>query len=967
MGSSDELHRYFHQQLLYLRTIVACFSAIADYILTPCCESSNISVIDSPNNNYRVMYVVSGDGNQGRWGGQPVRGGQGYKEAPDSLSHTLVQDTNPNRRSEIAVQGRLKLTDTPAMSTTLVTRMLGSSVKTTKRKDAVVSSSAYCHGTGELFGNVFRELLSLRADVALHDVQITGHLYSTDLSSPEALQEVINCFPPRRSKFNPRLGIFTCGNRAGHAVGQRVFSGISHFPRPFILAPLHNPFTNSSTRDAAPLSARCHDACVNTSVLPELYFIEHRVVDKPLAETAESQVLTEVQGRCPEAGSYETSAPPGEKRERKNPGRSNPEENSPRRKYIMRSPLHSSPHAIGRGSLAYPVLAVERECLSSPLLLKNKESWPRSHWGDLTFHACAHAPEIATATDRAWTTSNPPAFSISPGSEGFPKPGVAYLIICAILTPFMLALVHRENSAGTLEHCYSLSEVIMGCQGLNVIFQKRRMGSSLRRSGANEATPKEGPRGTFSEGTVTWGTTRASPCSPGRVNPTSESTCAKSLLPCGEVLQGELVLAQCCTFSVHAAGASNHRATIAKRNVFRPLTSEQRGTHYTGPVASPTGLRYTGGCLRDPREGPQAKVRRATPPRIESCSSRWEAVSLTTAPPRFPRQAGRVIRRPWPKVNGAAYDLAIAMTRETASSRLDAGLLAKALLWQGLKASVYLKLSSIFEADKHEGNKVDTASCIKCAITAQGPVALLDSIVLCTLEPQVFVHWLLPQRVASVTPHLAVLRSLLVSLQVCYWFRVVQGVSNKLRSNYKVNFSARSCAATPNSPCREATMFFTIARCMNDNQHRPPIWVAELVHLGFVDRSVGHNMIRDRTSEPTSRWGDVGDGKQNHQEKSSREPWRTVVELRLQLKNYCSGAAVAEWLDCSSSTKANRVHSSAADQRVFSGISRLPRLLIPELLHTRLTSSSSALQTSMLRPCVSCTTESYQPCPQSDC
>ncbi|KAJ8888495.1 hypothetical protein PR048_007986 [Dryococelus australis] len=48
------------------------------------------------------------------------------------------------------------------------------------------------------------------------------------------------------------------------------------------------------------------------------------------------------------------------------------------------------------------------------------------------------------------------------------------------------------------------------------------------------------------------------------------------------------------------------------------------------------------------------------------------------------------------------------------------------------------------------------------------------------------------RRVARVTPHLAVWDSLLVSLQVCYWLRVVQGVSNKLRTNCKVNASAHT-------------------------------------------------------------------------------------------------------------------------------------------------------------------------------
>ncbi|KAJ8872537.1 hypothetical protein PR048_026143, partial [Dryococelus australis] len=52
-------------------------------------------------------------------------------------------------------------------------------------------------------------------------------------------------------------------------------------------------------------------------------------------------------------------------------------------------------------------------------------------------------------------------------------------------------------------------------------------------------------------------------------------------------------------------------------------------------------------------------------------------------------------------------------------------------------------------------------------------------------SPRCFVHWLMPRRVASVTSHLAVWGSLLVTLLVCHWFRVVLGVSNKLSSNCK--------------------------------------------------------------------------------------------------------------------------------------------------------------------------------------
>ncbi|KAJ8872356.1 hypothetical protein PR048_025960 [Dryococelus australis] len=60
--------------------------------------------------------------------------------------------------------------------------------------------------------------------------------------------------------------------------------------------------------------------------------------------------------------------------------------------------------------------------------------------------------------------------------------------------------------------------------------------------------------------------------------------------------EGKLALAHSCTFSVHAAGAGNHRAAYEKLNIFRPLASEQQGTHYTRPVASAapaTHLVYT--------------------------------------------------------------------------------------------------------------------------------------------------------------------------------------------------------------------------------------------------------------------------------------------------------------------------------------------------------------------------------------
>ncbi|KAJ8865978.1 hypothetical protein PR048_033502 [Dryococelus australis] len=49
---------------------------------------------------------------------------------------------------------------------------------------------------------------------------------------------------------------------------------------------------------------------------------------------------------------------------------------------------------------------------------------------------------------------------------------------------------------------------------------------------------------------------------------------------CGEVLQGKLVLAQCCTHSAHAAETGNQSGAGEKLNVLRPLTRERFGIPY---------------------------------------------------------------------------------------------------------------------------------------------------------------------------------------------------------------------------------------------------------------------------------------------------------------------------------------------------------------------------------------------------
>ncbi|KAJ8880681.1 hypothetical protein PR048_017151 [Dryococelus australis] len=73
-----------------------------------------------------------------------------------------------------------------------------------------------------------------------------------------------------------------------------------------------------------------------------------------------------------------------------------------------------------------------------------------------------------------------------------------------------------------------------------------------------------------------------------------------------------------------------------------------------------------------------------------------------------------------------------------------------------------LNWSAVFSCCEYLGIEENFASSMTC---------WLDSTVLGALEPQMFVHWLLLQRVASVTPHLAVWHSPRVSLQVCYWLK----------------------------------------------------------------------------------------------------------------------------------------------------------------------------------------------------
>ncbi|KAJ8870356.1 hypothetical protein PR048_029377 [Dryococelus australis] len=179
---------------------------------------------------------------------------------------------------------------------------------------------------------------------------------------------------------------------------------------------------------------------------------------------------------------------------------------------------------------------------------------------------------------------------------------------------------------------------------------------------------------------------------------------------------------------------------------------------------------------------------------------------------------------------------------------------------------------------------------------------------MCTLEPQMSVHWLLRHRVASVTPHLAVWYLLLVSLQVCYWITVFQGVSNRLRSNCKVNStSVRGLRACPDSP----------GEC-----------------------SLAHSLLMSQRvlSAVTTR-------RRERERESGRRRTLGAHSRTLSGSHFHQlfGAATAERLACSPPTKVgsipgqiSRGFSHTAGRQVFSGISRLPRPFIPVLLYTHL-------------------------------
>ncbi|KAJ8895395.1 hypothetical protein PR048_000727 [Dryococelus australis] len=106
---------------------------------------------------------------------------------------------------------------------------------------------------------------------------------------------------------------------------------------------------------------------------------------------------------------------------------------------------------------------------------------------------------------------------------------------------------------------------------------------------------------------------------------------------CGKVLQGKLVLAQCCTQSAHATGHSNQSET-EKSNVLRPLTRERRGTHYTRTVTV-RNVKYASVGVNAEHRSLSEEWRSARPTnRLKFCQG-----SVPGIKPRFPRNLCRSI------------------------------------------------------------------------------------------------------------------------------------------------------------------------------------------------------------------------------------------------------------------------------------------------------------------------------------
>ncbi|KAJ8867224.1 hypothetical protein PR048_031022 [Dryococelus australis] len=276
-----------------------------------------------------------------------------------------------------------------------------------------------------------------------------------------------------------------------------------------------------------------------------------------------------------------------------------------------------------------------------------------------------------------------------------------------------------------------------------------------------------------------------------------------------------------------------------------------------------------------------------------------------------------------------------------------------------------------------------------------------------------FVHWLLPQRVASVTPHLAVCDSLLVSLQDC---RVVQDVlaasCGKERSLVGAGLVRRrepssqriSCqpsrAATNNFlPYRRSlifdvwtlihaillsflllilspsTPFIIVIRDVENKglaeysrQNTTPVYqwreeVQRLAHKGDEVQVVRVITVRIAVALTEVSMEQRLNARKRESPEKARRPAASSGTLHLYMGPATTQHNGIRWRPARGSG-ANLVRipaglfpdphveivpDDAAGRRVFSGLSCFRRPCTLALLHARLASPSSALKTSMLR------------------
>ncbi|KAJ8891732.1 hypothetical protein PR048_004267 [Dryococelus australis] len=260
----------------------------------------------------------------------------------------------------------------------------------------------------------------------------------------------------------------------------------------------------------------------------------------------------------------------------------------------------------------------------------------------------------------------------------------------------------------------------------------------------------------------------------------------------------------------------------------------------------------------------------------------------------------------------------------------------------GVRVSVARIAPSLLDLGRAE--KENFASSMTCA---------LNPSVLCILEPQVSVHWLLPHT-------WELWDSQGVSLQVCYWFRGVQGrreftfcwTTQCLNSELGELGPSSHLSTFSLSPAR----LQQFSRAVDTGQGRALMLKTILVYISNAPSLL---QARDRNAsahEPgaLSRWCNLPDLVKLSLHEAEEYPGSsTLAGLQKRPKipriNYADGVTVAERLACSPPTKAIQVQSPAGSLRMwescrtmplsggffFSGISRFRRPFILVLLHTQ--------------------------------